>query len=103
MPIIPALKKTVIVGHRWMGTTLCLLFPLWFASGIGMMYWTYPSVSDEDRLRHDPPLEPGKLTSRRRKPPRRKERKKCSGPSRGAPMRVRFSLAVSTVSSFVPV
>jgi hypothetical protein len=22
-----------------------------------MMYWTYPSVSDEDRLRHDPQLD----------------------------------------------
>ena len=44
-----------------MGTTLCLLFLLWFASGIGMMYWTYPSVSDEDRLRHDPPLDARKI------------------------------------------
>ena len=61
MPIIPELKKTVIVVHRWMGTTLCLLFLLWFASGIGMMYWTYPSVSDEDRLRHDPPLDARKI------------------------------------------
>jgi hypothetical protein len=61
MAIIPQLKKTVIVVHRWIGTTLCLLFLLWFASGIGMMYWTYPSVSDEDRLRHDPPLDAGKI------------------------------------------
>src|SRR5215469_1488123 len=61
MPIIPALKKTVIVVHRWMGTGLCLFFLLWFASGIGMMYWTYPSVSDEDRLRHDFPLDAVKI------------------------------------------
>ena len=25
------------------------------------MYWTYPSVSDEDRLRHDPPLDARKI------------------------------------------
>jgi hypothetical protein len=61
MPSIPALKKTVTVAHRWMGTTLCLLFLLWFVSGFGMMYWTYPSVSDEDRLRHDPPVDAGKI------------------------------------------
>jgi hypothetical protein len=44
-----------------MGTTFCLLFLLWFASGIGMMYWTYPRVSDEDRLPHDPPLDAGRI------------------------------------------
>src|SRR5580700_7319262 len=44
------LKKTVIFVHRWMGVTLCLLFLLWFLSGIVMMYSTYPLVTAGDRL-----------------------------------------------------
>ena len=55
------LKKALIFVHRWMGVALCLLFLLWFASGIGMMYWDYPRVTAEDRLRHEPALDPGKI------------------------------------------
>lgn len=33
-----------------MGAAFCLLFAWWFVSGIFMMYWDYPSVSDADRL-----------------------------------------------------
>jgi uncharacterized membrane protein len=58
---LPPLKKTVIFVHRWMGVALCALFVLWFASGIGMMYWDYPSVTGADRLRHERPLDPGKI------------------------------------------
>jgi len=35
-----------------MGVAFCLLFLLWFSSGIGMMYWDYPLVSNTDRLAH---------------------------------------------------
>ena len=48
--IFPLLKKTVIFVHRWMGVVFCSLFFLWFASGIGMMYWDYPLVTSADRL-----------------------------------------------------
>ena len=50
------LKRYVIVVHRWLGVGLCLLFLLWFASGIGMMYWDFPSVSAADRLERSPAL-----------------------------------------------
>ena len=43
-------KRGLIFVHRWMGVALCLLFLLWFASGIGMMYWEYPLIMPEDRL-----------------------------------------------------
>jgi hypothetical protein len=55
------LKKSLIFVHRWLGVALCLLFLLWFASGIVMMYWDFPSVSDQDRLDHSPPLDPSKI------------------------------------------
>ena len=52
------LKRLLILVHRWLGVALCLLFLLWFPSGIGMMYWDYPGVSDGDRLEHSPTLDP---------------------------------------------
>jgi len=50
--------KLLIVAHRWLGVALCVLFLLWFPSGIGMMYWGMPSVSTQDRLDRMPPLTP---------------------------------------------
>jgi len=50
------LKRAVIVVHRWLGVGLCLLFLIWFASGIGMMYWDFPSVTAADRLERSPAL-----------------------------------------------
>ena len=44
--ITVALKKVAIVCHRWMGVAFCLLFMWWFISGIFMMYWSYPEVSE---------------------------------------------------------
>src|ERR1700761_6236041 len=52
--VFTTLKKTAILCHRWMGVAFCLLFAWWFVSGIFMMYWDYPSVSDADRLEHAP-------------------------------------------------
>jgi hypothetical protein len=48
--------RGLIFVHRWLGVALAALFLLWFASGIVMMYWTFPDVSDRDRLAHAPPL-----------------------------------------------
>ena len=49
-------KKTLIFVHRWMGVGLCLLFLLWFASGIVMMYVGLPRVTDEERARTLEPI-----------------------------------------------
>ena len=50
-------KKIAILCHRWMGVAFCLLFSWWFISGIFMMYWDYPAVSDADRLERAPLLD----------------------------------------------
>ena len=55
------LKRSVIFVHRWLGVALCLIFLLWFPSGIGMMYWDFPSVSVGDRLERSPVLDGSKL------------------------------------------
>ncbi len=54
-------KKIAILCHRWMGVAFCLLFAWWFVSGIFMMYWDYPSVSDADRLQRAPVLDASRV------------------------------------------
>ena len=56
-----AIKKVAIVCHRWMGVAFCLLFMWWFISGIFMMYWSYPEVSEEDRLARAPKLDAARV------------------------------------------
>jgi hypothetical protein len=51
------IKRSVLVLHRWLGVALCLFFLIWFPSGIGMMYWDFPSVTAEDRLERSPGLD----------------------------------------------
>ena len=57
-----AFKRAVIFVHRWLGVALCLLFLLWFPSGIVMMYWDFPGVTPADRLQHAPALDPSRIT-----------------------------------------
>ena len=61
------LKKALIFVHRWMGVSLCLLFLSWFASGIVLMYWDYPAVSEADRLSRAPVLDSTGIRFPRRK------------------------------------
>ncbi|MEI9812518.1 MAG: hypothetical protein WDO18_07490 [Acidobacteriota bacterium] len=59
--LIVATKKFAIFCHRWMGVAFCLLFMWWFVSGIFMMYWSYPEITDEDRLARAPVLDPARV------------------------------------------
>ena len=51
------LKRSAIFVHRWLGVALCLVFLVWFPSGIGMMYWDFPGVTPEHRLDRSPALD----------------------------------------------
>src|SRR5689334_4074071 len=53
--------RLLLMIHRWVGVALCVLFLLWFPSGIGMMYWGMPSVTTEDRLQRAPSLDPSRI------------------------------------------
>jgi hypothetical protein len=53
--------RTLIFIHRWVGTALCVLFLLWFPSGIGMMYWGMLAISARDRLERAPVLDPARV------------------------------------------
>src|SRR5262249_4382747 len=54
-------KRAAIFVHRWLGVALCLLFLLWFPSGIGMMYWDFPAVTAQDRLARSPARDASKI------------------------------------------
>src|ERR1700728_2356430 len=66
-PIMPMrqagvyLRKFAIFVHRWLGLAFCLLFALWFVSGIVMMYSDYPSVGSKERLSKAAPLALGAI------------------------------------------
>ncbi|MCG8414429.1 MAG: PepSY domain-containing protein, partial [Pseudomonadales bacterium] len=51
------LKKLLFLTHRWLGIFMCLLFALWFASGIVMMYVEYPELTREEQLQNLPALD----------------------------------------------
>src|SRR6266446_9808062 len=55
------LTRSAIFVHRWLGVALCVVFLIWFPSGIGMMYWDFPGVSAGDRLQRMPALDPSKV------------------------------------------
>ena len=56
-----SIRKLAIFCHRWMGVAFCLLFSWWFVSGIFMMYWDFPSVSQADRLERSPAIDPSRI------------------------------------------
>lgn len=51
------LKRSLYLVHRWLGVGMCVLFAMWFATGIIMMYVEYPELTEEERLATLPPLD----------------------------------------------
>ncbi len=51
------LRRTLIVLHRWLGIAGNLLFVVWFASALVMMYARMPTLDPGDRLGRLPPLD----------------------------------------------
>jgi len=47
----------LIYTHRYLGLAFCLMFALWFGSGIVMMYKRMPRLSAEEQLMHLPVLD----------------------------------------------
>jgi hypothetical protein len=41
--------KALILLHRWLGIGFCLLFAMWFASGIVMHFVPFPSLTEAER------------------------------------------------------
>ncbi|MGU3496886.1 PepSY domain-containing protein [Xanthobacteraceae bacterium A53D] len=47
--------------HRWFGIAACVLFAMWFASGLVMMYVPYPGQSEAERRAGLPPIAWGEV------------------------------------------
>src|SRR6059036_332652 len=52
------MRRALIYTHRWLGIAGCLLFLVWFASGIVMMYARMPELPRSDRLSRLTPIRP---------------------------------------------
>ena len=50
------LKRWLYLVHRWIGIATCLLFVIWFASGLVMLYVPFPSLAQEERTAGLPPI-----------------------------------------------
>lgn len=48
--VIRRLRRWLYIGHRWIGIFTCVLFAMWFASGVVMMYVAFPHLTDKERL-----------------------------------------------------
>lgn len=47
----------IVLSHRWLGIAFCLLFAMWFASGIVMHFVPFPSLTEAERLAGLAPVE----------------------------------------------
>ena len=51
-------RRFVILSHRYLGIALSLIFVVWFASGITMMWWGgMPRLTADERLERLPALD----------------------------------------------
>lgn len=55
--IVPALKRWVVLAHLYLGVLFSLLFVMWFASGVVLMYSPYPAITPAQKLRAMPVLD----------------------------------------------
>ena len=53
--------RQLYLWHRYLGIALCLLFAMWFVSGVVMMYVRMPILFPQERLAHLPPLDPARV------------------------------------------
>jgi len=49
-------RRWLYIVHRWIGIATCLLFAMWFVSGVVMMYVAFPQLSDTERWAASPPI-----------------------------------------------
>jgi uncharacterized iron-regulated membrane protein len=59
--MIRRLRRWLYIGHRWIGIVTCLLFVMWFVSGVVMMYVAFPRLTEQERLSALPDIEWSKV------------------------------------------
>ncbi|MDN3272718.1 PepSY-associated TM helix domain-containing protein [Frankia sp. RB7] len=56
------MMDAIVLSHRWLGIAFCLLFAMWFASGIVMHFVPFPSMTGAERFAGLAPVERGAAT-----------------------------------------
>jgi uncharacterized iron-regulated membrane protein len=51
------MMRLLVLVHRYLGIAMCLLFAMWFASGIVMVFVPYPELSPQERFAGLQPLD----------------------------------------------
>ena len=54
--LIRLTRRWLYIIHRWIGIVTCLLFAMWFASGVVMMYVAFPQLTSRERWAASPPI-----------------------------------------------
>jgi hypothetical protein len=49
----------IVLSHRWLGIAFCLLFAMWFATGIVMHFVPFPSLTEAERFAGLAPVDRG--------------------------------------------
>jgi len=56
------MMRAIVLLHRWLGIAFCLLFAMWFATGIVMHFVPFPSLTEMERFAGLTPLGGTQLT-----------------------------------------
>jgi hypothetical protein len=55
------MTRVLILLHRWLGVAFCLLFAMWFATGIVMHFVPFPALKESERFAGLAPLDIGPI------------------------------------------
>ena len=55
------MMNAIVLLHRWLGIAFCLLFAMWFASGIVMHFVPFPSLAEAERFAGLAPVAGGEV------------------------------------------
>lgn len=56
------MMSAIILLHRWLGIAFCLLFAMWFATGIVMHFVPFPSLTEAERFAGLAPVDRAQVT-----------------------------------------
>ncbi|MCK1383159.1 PepSY domain-containing protein [Bradyrhizobium sp. 21] len=55
------MMRAIVLLHRWLGIAFCLLFAMWFATGIVMHFVPFPSLTEAERFAGLSPVDPAQV------------------------------------------
>lgn len=55
-------KRWLYLLHRWLGIAACLLFLIWFVSGLVMVYVPFPALTEQERIAGLPEIDWARVT-----------------------------------------